>query len=216
MANRNWSNGGKVWTMHTSPVLADCNFVVDNTNGNGLGLRNLKGPTIASAYMHTTATPATGNPNPAPGIIIINFQDNYNRSLTGSSSIVSPVTGSALTAVTANTTYVIGSLGTATTAQLQAIGVILGVTPAVGMPFVAKSTTAVPGGATVFAVGSSGITSIETVGDPNTLISNTQYSTGAQVILQCLNSGTLTAPANGTVISLSFLLSNSSVTVQGE
>jgi hypothetical protein len=44
------------WTKHMYPVLLDCNFVVDSTNGNGLGIRNLKGPGIANVFMHTTAS----------------------------------------------------------------------------------------------------------------------------------------------------------------
>jgi hypothetical protein len=31
MANRNWSSGGKIYSMHTMPILLDCNFVVDST-----------------------------------------------------------------------------------------------------------------------------------------------------------------------------------------
>lgn len=70
MANRNWSSGGKIYSMHTTPVLIDCNFVVDSTNANGLGLSSLKGPCVSSVYMHTSATPALGNPNPGASILV--------------------------------------------------------------------------------------------------------------------------------------------------
>src|SRR5580698_1169620 len=49
----------------------DCNFIVDSSNGNGLGIRSLKGSGCASVYMHTSATPAAGNPNPASGYILV-------------------------------------------------------------------------------------------------------------------------------------------------
>lgn len=64
MANRNWASGGKIYSMIAGPVLIDCNFVVDSENENGLGISNLKGPVVNAVYMHTSATPANGNPNP--------------------------------------------------------------------------------------------------------------------------------------------------------
>lgn len=218
MANRNFASGGKIYSMHTMPVLLDCNFVVDSTNGNGLGIRNLKGPAISNVYMNTSSTPAAGNPNPAAGIIIVQLADNYNRSFSGFNSIVSPLSGTPLTSTTANTTYVIVSLGTTTLAQWQAAGVPSGFTPAIGLSFTAIATGAIggTGAVEITATAGSGITNIETVGDPNTTISNSNYQTGAQIILQCYASGTKTAPANGSVISLGMYLSNSSVMVQGE
>ena len=44
------------WTKHTFPVLLDCNFIVDPANGNGLGIRTLKGPGVKNVFMHTTAS----------------------------------------------------------------------------------------------------------------------------------------------------------------
>src|ERR1035437_813529 len=70
MSNRNYANGGRTSIPHVKPVLLDCNFVVDSTNANGLGIRSLKGPQIRNVFMHTTAElPGTGNngvknPNP--------------------------------------------------------------------------------------------------------------------------------------------------------
>jgi len=96
-----------MYTGHVMPVLLDCNFVVDSTNGNGLGIRSLKGPYIQNVFMHTSATPGLGNsnpstpgisvtnPNPASGTIVIQFQDNYSRLYTGGNAIVSPL-GSSL------------------------------------------------------------------------------------------------------------------------
>lgn len=222
MANRNWASGGKIYSMHVSPVLLDCNFVVDSTNGNGLGIRSLKGPAVQAVYMNTSATPAAGNPNPAAGTILVQLQDNYNRSLSGAHAIVSPVSGTPLTATTASTAYIIVSLGTATAAQWQAKGLPRGVTPAVGVAFVATATGTIGGSAAVeiAAAAGSGIASIETLGDPNLSIApnpTANQGYGAYVILQCRDyAGAIAAPANGSVISLQLYLSNSSVLVQGE
>lgn len=219
MANRNWSSAGKIYSMHTMPVLIDCNFVVDVANGNGLGLRNVKGPTVKAVYMHTTATPAVGNPNPEAGTIMIVLNDNYNRSLSGFNAIVSPVSGTPLTATTNHVPVVIVSLGTATLAQWQAVGFPLGFTPAVGAAFVPTASATIGGSAAVevAATAGSNITNIETVGDPNQTIAavNTPNS-GAILILQCMKDGVKTQPADGSVISISQYLSNSSIQVTGE
>lgn len=234
MANRNWASGGKIYSMHVSPVLLDCNFIVDSANGNGLGIRSLKGPAIQNVFMHTSASPGLGNtnpatpgvavlnPNPAAGTIIIQLQDNYNRSLSGFDSRVSPVSGTPLTATTANTSYVIVALGTASPAQWQAVGLPKGITPAIGAAFTASASATIGGSAAVevAAASGSGIATIETLGDPNASISpnpSASQGFGGQIILQCRNfSGAIAAPADGSVISLAMLLNNSSIVVQGE
>lgn len=300
MANRNFANKGSIYTMHAMPVLLDGNFVVDSTNGNGLGIRNLKGPMIQNVFMHTsaaftgtshtsnsitgiasgtaalavgmpiqgsgipanttiasivdsgsitlsaatsssitasftyqglgnknTATPGilVPNPNPAVGTIIVQLQDNYNKSFSGFNSIVSPVSGSPLLVASAGLTvgvaYIIVALGTTTNAQWRALGVPKGITPAVGGSFIAAATSA-PGTGAVEITSSlgSGVCMIETVGDPNASIApDPRFSPGfgAQLILQCRDyQGALVAPVDGSVISLAMYLSNSSVTVQGE
>lgn len=219
MANRNWASGGKIYSMHVSPVLIDCNFIVDSTNGNGLGIRSLKGPAVSAVFMNTSAPlSGSGNPNPGSGVIIVQLSDNYNRSLSGFSSIVSPLSGTPLTAVTSGTAYTIVSLGTATQAQFQAVGFPSGFTPSVGASFVATSSATIGGSAAVEigAAAGSNITDIETLGDPNATIANSNANQGAQFILQCYKNGAKAAPADGSVISLSFYLNNSSVQVQGE
>lgn len=228
MANRNWASGGKIYSMHVQPVLLDCNFIVDSANGNGLGIRSLKGPGIQAVYMHTSSTPSAGNPNPAAGTIIVQLQDNYNRSFSGFDSKVSPLSGSSLkidnSALTAHVAYVIAVLGDATVAQWHALGVPAGVTPAVGVAFVANSVGAGANSSTsrvqASAAAGSGICSIETLGDPNASIApspSANQGFGSQIILQCRDyAGAIGAPADGSVISLAFYLSNSSVIVQGE
>lgn len=223
MANRNWMNGGKIFAMEAGPVLLTCNFIVDSTNGNGLGIRSLKGAAIENVYMHTSATPATGNPNPEAGVIVVQLQDNYNRQLAGMSGYLSPL-GASVTATTAADPAVVTSLGTSTTVQWLAVGFprqYLNTStqlPNVGAAFIPTSSGTIGGSATVAPPTVSGVDHIEAIGDPNQTISSASPQTvGAQLVMQCLAAGTLTAPANGTVITLTFLMSNSSITSgQGE
>jgi hypothetical protein len=235
MANRNFASAGKLYSGHVKPVLLDCNFVVDSTNGNGLGIRNLKGPYVQNVFMHTTATPGAGNsslaspgqpvinPNPAAGTIVIQMQDGYNRVYSGGNSIVSPL-GTPVTALTAGVAYAITSLGTATHAQWVAAGMPSGLVPALGLPFIAAASATIGGAATAAptAAAGSGIATIETVGDGNQSIAPQNFpgftqGFGAQFIVQCRNySDALAAPADGSVISLTFLLSDSSVLVGNE
>ncbi len=229
MANRNFPSGGKIYSGHVKPVLLDCNFIVDATNSNGLGIRSLKGPFVKAVYMHTSATPAASNPNPASGTIVVQLQDNYNRIYSGAHAIVSPVSGSALkidnAALTAGVAYIITTVGDASAAKWIAIGVPAGITPAVGVAFIAASDGGSANVSTsrVMATAAAGslVASIETVGDSNLAIAPAPVagapSAGAQFILQCRDyAGAIVAPAAGSVISLQFLLSDSSVLIQGE
>lgn len=213
----------KLYQYEAYPILLSCNFVVDPTNGNGLGIRSLKGSGIANAFMHTSATPGVGNynqlnPNPASGVIMLQLTNQFNRYLSGWGGFVSPLSGTPLTATAAHTTYVIVSLGTATLAQWQAVGFPAGMTPSVGAAFVATATATIGGSAAVETVTSSGVDSIEVMGDPNQTLqnSNLYLNCGAIIMQQCLLGGVLTAPAAGTVVGLNLYLSNSSVQVNGQ
>jgi len=55
MANRLGNNGGRFYDFNVQPVLIDCNFTVDATNGNGLGIRSLKGSGVKNVFMNTSA-----------------------------------------------------------------------------------------------------------------------------------------------------------------
>lgn len=231
MANRNFPNN-KLYQFEVMPVLLSCNFIVDVANGNGLGQRSLKGSGISQVYMHTSASPATGNPNPGNGIIIVQLQDQYSRYLSGFSGFVSTLNGSSVTAVVNHLTYVIVSLGTATLAQWQAVGLPVGVVPAVGVTFTATASATIGGSAAVQQSSVSGITSIEVIGDPNLTIispiplpvgSPAGSQVGGRVTLQCLGATSSsvttlvpTAPADGSVVGLNFYLSNSSIQVNGQ
>lgn len=117
MAAQLGNNGGRLYSFGSLPVLIDCNFVVDSSNGNGLGIRSLKGQGVKNVYMHTSSTPAAGNPNPAVGLAWIQLRNNYSRYLGGFNGFVSPITGSAINidatdaALTVHNPYVITSVG---------------------------------------------------------------------------------------------------------
>lgn len=116
--NKLGNNGGREYSFLNRPVLIDCNFTVDATNG--LGITGLKGAGVQNVFMHTSTTPAVGNngvlnPNPASGIALIQLANNYARYCGGFNGIVSPLTGSALainaSALTVGSPYVITSVG---------------------------------------------------------------------------------------------------------
>lgn len=53
--NKLGNNGGRFYDFLNKPVLVHCNFVVDSTNGNGLGIRSLKGSGVQNVFMNTSA-----------------------------------------------------------------------------------------------------------------------------------------------------------------
>lgn len=243
MANRNYPNGGKQFQWHTKPVVIDCSFTVASSDSGGLGITGLKGGGVQNVFMHTSATPGTGNsnpatpnvavvnPNPAAGTIVVQFQDNFFSTLGMEFSCASPNdTPVAITASAANLTvgvaYVITTLGDATAANWLAVGVPAGVTPAIGVAFIAKATGAGTGTTARVAptaAAGSGIFIIEAVGSPGTTINpspSANQGFGGQIILQCRDDSSTDAsqiatPANGTTISLRFYMNESSVLVAG-
>lgn len=202
----------------TSQLL--CNFVVDSANGNGLGIRSLKAPLppgVAAIYMHTSATPAVGNPNPAAGFIMVKFAAGYAGYFSGFSGFVSPVSGTPInvtSGLSVGSVYVIVSVGTTTAAQWQALGLPTNITPAVGVAFVAITASLGVGSGIVEAplATGSGVNHIEVVGDPNQSVVTTDNK-GGTMMLMCLaatSSGVTTlvatAPADNTVIGLNFIM----------
>lgn len=201
MANRNFPNGKSIYIPQVKPVLLNCSFVVDSGNTNGLGIRSLTGGYVKNIFMHTSSTPGVGNggitnPNPAAGTILVQFDDNYNRLLCGFNAFTSPTSGSAVkidnSALTPGVAYVITTLGDATLAKWRAIGVPVGVTPAVGVAFIAAtnggSGNTLTSRVMTTATGGSGIVSIENVGNANLSISpdpTANQGYGGSLILQC-------------------------------
>lgn len=190
----------------------DVNFIVDLANGNGLGLRSVKGNAIKNVFMKTSSTPAAGNPNPGNGIIIVQFKQNYLGYNGGYAGFGSPVSGTPInvtTGVAAGLSYIITSLGTSTAADFHALGLGAAFTPAVGMSFVAPAIATGTGTGTIEvpkATGA-GIDLIDVIGDPNLTCAPSDNS-GAIIVLRCLAGSTLaaTAPADGTVIGLRFVM----------
>jgi hypothetical protein len=225
LANRKYTTD-KLFQFEVMPVHLDCNFIVDSTNGNGLGIRSLKGEGIAAVYMHTSSTPAVGNPNPGTGIILTQFTDRYARLLSSYGGFVSGV-GSLSTSTTTNVINTIAILGTATVAQWRAVGLPKDVQPAVGVSFIATSSAVIGGSAEVGLAIASGCDHIEAAGNPS--LDSSQAMRLPQALIQpigqvvggfnmsrCMLNTTPTAPADGTVISLSFRLSNSGNTTNGQ
>ena len=69
-------NGKSIYENVAKPMVVNCNFIVDSTNGNGLGIRSLKSNGyVRNVFMHTSATPGSNdgylNPNPASGYILV-------------------------------------------------------------------------------------------------------------------------------------------------
>lgn len=177
--------------------------------------------------MHTSSTPGTGNngqlnPNPPAGYIYVQTTDNYNRLFSVTAGWVSPLSGTPLTSVSANTVYVIVTVGTGTQAQWQAIGLPAGVAPAIGATFVASQSTTVPGSGAVEVISSTGagIDHLEGVGDANQTLApmpvGPSPNVGGWIMLSSWFEGAVTAPANNTVMGLKLYLSYSSVKVAGE
>ena len=223
-------NGKSYYTNVCGPREVWCNFVVDHANGNGLGQRSLKSNGyIEAVFMNTSATPGKApngmtNPNPAAGYALVVFRQNFNYYLGGFSGQITPLTSTSTTSTTAGSVYVITALGTATLAQWQAAGLPAGFTPTVGQAFVAIATGTIGGSAHVGLPGEQVSPIVSIIGDPNQTIANANIASnaGAQLVVQFsgpTNSSTTTlvptAPADGTVVGMSFNFDGSSVSIDG-
>lgn len=235
-ARGNGQNGGNFYSNITQPVKIDLQFTVAAADAGGLGVKSIKSNGyIERVFMHTSQTPGVvsgvTNPNPASGFAWIQLKSNYNVFLGELSSIQSPNTGSIKidngATLTLGNVYIISTLGNATAAQWTTVGVPAGVTPAVGVSFVAIATGAGSGNTSTSRVSSpslSGVQCIEVVGNPNVSIANSNIAAnaGAWVLVQFLgatNSSTTTlipvAPADNSVVSLSLYFDRSSVSIDG-
>lgn len=178
-------NGKSYYTNVTTPQAINLQFTVTPTNG--LGVTSLKANGyVRNVFMHTSTTPTAHdgytNPNPANGYFAIQFKNNFNYYLSNFWSVQAPASGSDLkidnSALTAGVVYIITTLGNATLAKWQAIGVPPGVTPAVGVSFVALTN----GGAgnvltsMVQVAASSNIYGIEVVGNPGVMLSSSSIA----------------------------------------
>lgn len=203
--SHNYINGGSQ---------IDLSFTVASSDSGGKGITGLSAPFgVSAVYMHTSATPASGNPNPAAGYILVEFTPQFSGYIGSYSAFASANSGSNVnisSGLTVGQVYVITSVGTSTAANWQAVGLPTGVTPAVGVAFVATSSSAGTGTGVVqvpLATGS-GVYHVEAVGSPTASDALTG-SYGSYAIFQVLgatNSTTTTlvakAPADGTVVSM--------------
>lgn len=214
------------YTPHNKPKLIDCYFTVAATNGLGITSLN-QGGRIATVFGHTSTTPAvdsvTGltNPNPQAGVMQVILQDNYYKYLDNSISMIAPASGTPIVvtaagaALTVGNLYQITALGTTTTANWITLGVPAYITPAVGVSFIAAATGAGTGTGAVQAPksGGAGIDHVEVYGNPNIMQNSSGMIMGAGVgmflNLICYKNGTITQPADGTIISLKFYLNDS-------
>lgn len=126
MSNSLGNNGGRFYSSLVKPVLIDCNFVVDSTNGNGLGIKSLKGSLVRDVFMYTTQTAGKGNSgltNPmahtaSEGYALVKLKNNYARYCGGFHGFVCPSTGGNVaingSALTVGVPYVISAVGHAT------------------------------------------------------------------------------------------------------
>lgn len=219
----NGQNGGHFYSNITQPVKINVQFTVDNSNG--LGITSLKSNGyVRNIFMHTTATPASNNgylnPNPAAGYCLVQFNNNYKYFLDEFFVFQSPLSGSSLTSTTIGLAYVIVTLGTTTAAQWLAAGVPPGVTPAVGVSFIAIATGAIGGTGTVNVPATNGslIVTADIIGDPTVSLNNTSLAAngGAWVLVRFMNgSMAITAPAAGSICSMAFDFDISTVTIDG-
>lgn len=239
MANQprqNLPNAGHFYSNLVKPVKLDLSFIVNPTDTAGLGITSLKSNGyVQNVFMHTSATPGSNNgqlnPNPAVGLALICLRNNFNAFLGLSGSITS--TGQTSTkidnsALVAGNAYVISTLGNASLAVWQAVGVPAGVTPAVGVSFIAISDGGSANTSTsrVMVPNPSGIFRIESFGNPiltqnSNIYSNSGQSLIVQMLAPTLSTGAYvaplipTAPVAASLVNLSLCFDGSSVTVDG-
>lgn len=198
-------NGKSIYENVAKPQVVNLQFTVTPTNG--LGVTSVKSNGyVRNVFMHTSTTPAANdgytNPNPANGYALVQFTNNFNYYLSGYTQFISPTTSSIKidnAALTVGSAYVISTLGDATAAQWLAVGVPPGITPAVGVSFIATATGAGSANSSTSRVStptSSGIVGVEVVGTPSTMLasSNIASNGGAWLMLQFLG-GTFTGSA---------------------
>lgn len=148
----------------------------------------------------------------AQGVYALKLEDNYYRFYGLDVTFEAPVTGLDITAgsFVVGTLYEITALGST---DWAAIGLPAGVTPAVGVSFVATGVGS--GTGTAKAVGSSGIFGSEVVGNPQLGLAPSVQ--GAVVYFKCLDAaGAATDPASGSVMYFTVKLRNSGVVDKGE
>lgn len=219
-------NGKSLYSNVAMPKDVNLQFTVTPTNG--LGVTSVKSNGyVQNVFMHTSTTPTSNNgylnPNPANGYAIIQFKNNFNYYLNGLVQFLAPSTGSVKvdnSALTIGNPYIISTLGDASLATWLGVGVPPGITPAVGVSFIATSVGAGSNSSSsrVSTPSSSGIVMSEVVGLPNSSIANTNLASnnGAWIMLQFSSAtAAVAAPAAGSVCCVKFSYDGSTVTIDG-
>lgn len=219
-APQNLMNAGHFYSNIAKPIDINLNFIVDSTNGNGLGVRSVKSNGYVKNVFMTTSAPlaGSGNPNPLAGYAVIKLQGNFNKYIGGFAGVQAPLGSTGTTSLTATHPYVITSLGTTTLAQWQTAGLTAGITPAVGVAFISTTGGAIGGTGTVGIPAASTTLSIQVVGDPSLSManSNTSANGGGQIIVSFIgDADSLVTPADNSVVAMTIRLDGSSVTVDG-
>ena len=187
---------------------ANCLFNVLSSSPSGVsglsGSQNAAGVAdIANVFMHSSAA-GGGNPNPAVGLILVEFSRAFAGLVSFAGQIYQGLTGSPIlvtSALTLGKAYVITAVGTTTAAQWQSLGLQAGAVPAVGATFVCTSTTPVTGTGAVQLTQASGADDIQGVGSPSATLNVTG---GGTLVLAASLSGVVSAPTDGAQIALQF------------
>lgn len=235
-------NSGTAGTFNGNVIAQNSITVTNGGTINGT-LSALTGAVTLGAATVINAVPFSGtstlaHPNPAPGIILVQLAENYNRYYGGFAGFEGPLSDTPIAVATGplaiGGAYVIVSVGTTTQAQWAALGLNPGNLAAPGVAFVAIAATT-PGTGAVETQLASGVDHIELVGDPNATFANqlsvqshpgtlnnlSEKSPFLTFFVMGPTSSSVTtyiptAPAIGTTIGMAFYLSNSSVLVKGE
>jgi len=182
--------------MHISPVVIDTTITI---GASGAVSSFTNSGNLISSITRLSA-----------GTYQVQLKDPYAKLLAASGYLVSPATGSAITAgsFVSGTLYQIVSLGTT---NFNSVGLPANLTPAVGQVFVATGVGS--GTGTVKAVSLSGINNVELA---SPLMNATQAQNGSYLIMQCQGptSGTSTVPkatdpTQGSLLVLEFYMNNS-------
>lgn len=189
---RGYGLNGKSWYTNISkPMSTFLQFTVNAADTGGIGVTSVKSNGfVESVFMHTSQTPGSvngkTNPNPSSGYAVVTFKNNFNIWLSSYSIQAPPATNTSQTSTTTHSPYVITALGTATLAQWVAAGLPAGITPAVGVAFIAIATGTIGGSATVGDPGVPVSPIVSVVGNPNTTIANSNIASnaGAKLLLQ--------------------------------
>lgn len=203
MANRNFPNGGKLYSFNVMPVQINGSILIGTTGA----VTSFSGSGISSVTRL------------AQGQYQVILKDNYNSLLNFQAHMRSPISGTPVAggSLSVGSVYQIVTLGSTTTAQWHAAGVPAQVVPAIGVIF--KAATVGAGSGTSETLITSGISSIEAMGIQSTMIApdpsiqagsilnfQTMAATSSSVTTQIASN-----PASGSTIAFSIILNNSSV-----